>query len=51
MAWLPGVEVTTEAHPTLARHGERLMAMDFRSTYFAGLKVLIAAIASAGHGR
>ncbi len=45
MPWLPAdVAVSPERFPMLDRYANRLMSMDYRSTYFAGVDVLIAAV-------
>jgi len=48
--WLPDdIEVSAQTHPTLFRYGDKLAAMQFRSTYAATMKVLIDAVATAGN--
>lgn len=42
LPWVPTeVAITPAAFPTLSAYGERLLGMDFRSVYFAGVEVLI----------
>lgn len=46
--WIPTtVEVTPEEYPAVTRYAEKLFAMDYRSTYFSGVHVLIDAIGRA----
>jgi len=41
------VEITPDTFPVLSRYAADLAAMDFRSTYFAGVRVLIESVAAA----
>ena len=44
--WLPTeVEISGAAYPVLGRYAVQLFGMDFKSTYYAGVRVLIDAIA------
>lgn len=46
--WIPAsAEPTPEEFPALTRHAERLFAMDYRSIYFASVRVLIDAVGRA----
>lgn len=46
--WFPeSAEVTALSHPALARHGELIGGMDFRSTYFCGVRVILDAMDAA----
>jgi AcrR family transcriptional regulator len=43
--WLPAdVEISPERFPMLSEHAAELVALDYRSTYFAGVEVLISAV-------
>lgn len=45
MPWLESeVELTEERFPTLSVYAEQLLGLDFRSTYFAGVTVLIESV-------
>lgn len=49
--WFPeATAVTPQSHPALARHSEAIGAMDFRSTYFSGVRVILDAIDAARPG-
>lgn len=46
--WIPlAADPTPAEFPALTRHGEKIFALDYRSTYFAGVRVLIDAIGRA----
>ena len=52
LPWVPTeVEITPAAFPTLSAYGERLLGMDFRSVYFAGVEVLIESTLRAARAR
>lgn len=45
LPWLPAdVEISPSRFPLLSGYAEQLLAMDYRSTYFAGVGVLLTAI-------
>lgn len=52
LPWVPAdVAITPDAFPTLSRYGERLLGMDFRSVYFAGVEVLVESTLRAARAR
>lgn len=50
LPWLPAdVEISPSRFPVLSGYAEQLVAMDYRSTYFAGVEVLLTAIETLAH--
>lgn len=51
ISWFPeSAEVTPHSHPALARNSAAIAAMEFRSTYFSGVRVILDAVEAAIRG-